>query len=274
MTSFDVTRPNIARMYDYWLGGKDHFAADRRAADAVRDARPDVAELALDNKKFLTRAVGYVASQGVRQFLDVGSGLPTSPVRESGAAPLWLSTHESAMTAAPNPIVAYVDYDPVAVLHSRALLAGEDGRIVAVRGDMRGPQAILADDGLRKAGFDLAEPACVILACVLHFVDHGTAKRIVAEFAGSLVPGSYLVISVGYDGEKPPGEDFTDAYNAQDGPRVYRQSRDGVDALFDGLGVLPPGVVDASTWRAERPGDVPAGRAMILAGVARVTVGE
>jgi hypothetical protein len=273
VASIDVTRPNIARMYDYWLGGKDNFEADRQAARAVRERQPDVAELAIENKKFLTRAVRFVAGQGVRQFLDVGSGLPTSPVRESGAQPLWLSTHEAAATVVPDSVVAYVDYDQVAVLHSQALLTGGK-RTVAVRGDMCDPKAILADEAIRAAGFELAEPACVILACVLHFADHGTASRIAAEFAGSLAQGSYLIVSVGYVGENPPSEDFVDAYNAQHGPRIYRQSREGVSAYFDGLELVPPGVVDAASWPAAVPGATrPERAATILAGVARVTAG-
>jgi hypothetical protein len=99
MTPLDVTKPNIARMYDYWLGGKDNFEADREAAEAIRRQRPNIAEQALDNKKFQTRAISYVAGQGVRQFLDIGSGLPTSPVRADGTAPLWLATHEAPGTS-------------------------------------------------------------------------------------------------------------------------------------------------------------------------------
>ncbi len=106
---FDTTKPNMARMYDYWLGGKDNFEADRKAAEAVRELRPNIAEQAFDNKKFLTRAVSYVAAQGVRQFLDVGSGLPTSPVVADGAAPLWRATHEAAQAVIPDAMVAYVD---------------------------------------------------------------------------------------------------------------------------------------------------------------------
>lgn len=254
-------------MYDYWLGGKDNFQADRQAAEAVRERTPAVAQLALENKKFLTRAVRYVASRGIRQFLDIGSGLPTSPVGEADAEPLWLATHESAMSVVPDPVVAYVDHDQIAVLHSRAMLANGGEGIVAVQADMRDPRAILADGDIRAAGFGLAEPACVILACVLHFVDHDTAAAVVASFAGSLAAGSYLIVSVGYDEGIPAGKDFTDAYNAQHGPRIYRQSRVGFNALFDGMEVVPPGIGDASAWRAEGP----AGNrsAFILAGVAR-----
>ena len=203
MSSLDVTKPNIARMYDYWLGGKDNFEADREAAEAIRQRRPNVAAQALDNKKFQTRAISYVAGQGVRQFLDVGSGLPTSPVRGEGAAPLWLATHQAARAVRPDAMVGYVDYDPVAVAHSQALLAAGSRQVVAVDGDMGGPEAILADPGIRQAGFSLDAPACVILCCVLHFLDAGTAKGVVASFTRALAPGSYLIISIGWARARP-----------------------------------------------------------------------
>ena len=257
-------------MYDYWLGGKDNFEADREAAEAVRASRPDVADLALENKKFLTRAVGYVAAQGVGQFVDVGSGLPTSPLREPGASPLWLATHEAARALEPDAMVAYVDSDPVAVRHSQALLAHGGKRIVAVLGDLADPGAVLADPEIVGAGLELAQPACVILGCVLHFVPPDAARRTVAAVAGAMAPGSYLIISVGFDGSPAPDGDFADTYNAQAGPAIYRQTRAGIDALFSGLEVVPPGVVDAAAWRPEEPeAERPERIAMILAGVGR-----
>jgi len=269
-TPFDVSKPNIARIYDYWLGGKDHFEADRRAAEAIRGTRPNVAEQALDNKKFQTRAVSYVASHGVRQFVDIGSGLPTSPVKEVGQAPLWLSTHEAATGVVPDAVVAYVDYDPVAVLHSQVLLAKGTRRVVAIPGDMRDPEAILGRQEVRGAGFDLREPACVILGCVLHFVDAETARGIVGRLAGMLAPGSYLVISVGYGAGKA-GTNFASTYNAQDGPRIYAHSWEQITGMVNGLALVPPGVVDVSRWQAEQPTVTPTGRSdMIVGGVGRV----
>jgi O-methyltransferase involved in polyketide biosynthesis len=266
--SLDPSKPNTARMYDYWLGGKDNFLADRQAADAVRERRPDVADLALENKKFLTRAVKYVAAKGVRQFLDVGSGLPTSPVRELGSEPLWLATHEAAKSQVPDAMIAYVDYEPVAVRHSQALLASGGGEVVAVRGDLNAPAAILADPGIRGAGFDPGESACVIFGCVLHFQPPEVARQKVAEFAASVAPGSYVIISVGYDGSGSADGDFADAYNAQDGLRIYQQSLAGVNALFAGLDVVPPGIVDSASWHDGGPAVRRA--AVILAGVAMV----
>lgn len=269
-TPFDISKPNIARMYDYWLGGKDHFEADRKAAEAIRGTRPNVAEQALGNKKFQTRAVSYVASHGVRQFVDIGSGLPTSPVPEDGLAPLWQSTHEAATGGVPNAVVAYVDYDPVAVLHSQVLLAKGTCGVVAIAGDMRDPEAILGHHEVRGAGFDLREPACVILGCVLHFVDAETAAAIVGSLTGMLAPGSYLVISVGY-GAGSAGTNFASTYNAQDGPRIYAHSWEQITGMFNGLALVPPGVVDVSRWQAEQPEVTPTGRSdMIAGGVGRV----
>jgi O-methyltransferase involved in polyketide biosynthesis len=270
MAALDTSKPNIARMYDYWLGGKDNFEVDREAAEAVRASRPDVADLALENKKFLTRAVGYVAGQGVRQFIDVGSGLPTSPLRAPGASPFWLATHEAARAVEADAMVAYVDSDPVAVRHSQALLSDGGKRVVAAQGDLSDPGAVLAHDEIVGAGLDLSEPACVVLGCVLHFVPTDLARRSVAAFAGAMAPGSYLIISVGFDGSPAPDGDFADTYNAQAGPAIYRQSRDGISALFTGLEVMAPGVVDAAAWRPEQPHAArPAGGATILAGVGR-----
>lgn len=257
-------------MYDYWLGGKDNFEVDREAAEAVRASRPDVADLALENKKFLTRAVGYVADQGIRQFVDVGSGLPTSPLRAPGARPLWLATHEAARAVETDALVAYVDSDPVAVRHSQVLLADGDKQIVAIQGDLSDPGAVVAHEEILGAGLELAEPACVVLGCVLHFVPPETARRTVAAFTGALAPGSYVIISVGFDGSPAPEGDFADTYNAQAGPAIYRQTRDGINALFSELELIPPGVVDAAAWRPDQPDAARTKRlATILAGVGR-----
>jgi O-methyltransferase involved in polyketide biosynthesis len=269
MMPADTTKPNIARMYDYWLGGKDNFQADREAAEAVRERRPNVADQALDNKRFQTRAITYVAGQGVRQFLDIGSGLPTSPVRAEGVAPLWLATHEAARAVVADAVVAYVDYDPVAVAHSQALLASGSSQVAAVGGDMRDPEAILAHDDIRGAGFSLAVPACVILCCVLHFLDAETAKGVVTRFARALAPGSYVIISVGF-GRGRAGDEFASTYNAQDGSRIYSHSWEEIAAMFDGLELVPPGIADSATWRAEWPRTARAEQdSMILAGVGR-----
>jgi O-methyltransferase involved in polyketide biosynthesis len=270
MADLDISKPNAARIYDYWLGGKDNFAVDRAAGEAVRQQQPDITDLVLENKQFLTRAVSYVAAHGVRQFVDVGSGLPTSPVRAEGMPPLWLPTHEAAQAVVPGAFVAYVDNDPVAVVHSQVLLAHGSSQVVATQADMLDPDAVLANESLAQAGLDLTSPVGIILGCVLHFLDYETARTIAAAFIGSLVPGSYVIMSVGR-GDGEVGEDFESTYNAQrGGGQVYNFSRDQVAELFTGLDLVPPGIVPAPTWRPEQPETQPVKRAaMILAGVGR-----
>ena len=268
-------RPNVARIYDYWLGGTDNFEADRKAGQAIAAVRPGIADHARENKQFLTRAVTHLAAHGVRQFLDVGAGLPTSPARDGAAAPLWLATHEAARAVVPDAVVAYLDHDPVAVEHSRRVLAGRGlagaglTGVVATGGDMLEPEAILADPAVRAAGFDPAVPAAVLLACVLHFVPEPVARDVLARFQRALAPGSHLVVSIGY-GQGEAGQDFTRTYNSQDGSRIYSHTLDEFSAWFDGLDLLAPGLVDVTAWRPRRPEDSRAGReTMIVGGVAR-----
>jgi O-methyltransferase involved in polyketide biosynthesis len=182
----DTSRPNIARVYDYLLGGKDNYQADRDLAEQLAD--PDtgyagVKDLARTNRRFVTGAVTWAASRGVGQFLDAGAGLPTRP-----------AVHQTARASLPGARVVYLDCDPVAVLHAQALLARPDG-VAAVRGDLTDPGAVLADERVRLV-IDLAEPLAVILGAVLHFQPAGTAGRIVARFMEPLPPGSMCVISV------------------------------------------------------------------------------
>jgi S-adenosyl methyltransferase len=183
----DTSRPNIARVYDYLLGGHDNYQADRDLAEQMLDpdrgGYPGVRELAKGNRRFVTAAVTWCASRGIAQFIDAGAGLPTHP-----------AVHQTARATIPDARVAYIDSDPVAVLHAQALLAGPDG-VAAVRGDLTDPGAVLADEGVREV-IDLAEPVCLILGAVLHFQPTQTAGRIVAGFVAPLPSGSACVISV------------------------------------------------------------------------------
>jgi hypothetical protein len=249
----DVTKPNIARVWDYWLGGKDNFAADRELAEKMLEVHPVSAQMARDNREFLGRAVSFVAAAGVRQFIDVGAGLPTA-----------LNTHDIAQGVDVEAKVAYVDNDQMVISHARSLLA-TNPRVIAVPGDMLSPERILADDRLTGL-IDLAEPVCVILSGVLHFTDPGTARRVATFFGEAIVSGSYLIISCG-SGNSSEGENFTSAYTAA---RVYIHSFDEVASFFDGLCLVPPGVVPVSHWSGEGP--VPHGEtstATFLGGVAR-----
>lgn len=247
----DTSVPSIARVYDYWLGGTDNFEADRELAERLLEIDPDLRRLATENRMFLGRAVRWLAADcGIRQFLDVGSGLPTAS-----------NTHDVAQTAAPDSKVAYVDKDPAVVLHAAALLA--DGHnVVAVRGDAAQPAAILADphvSALIRPGL----PYAVILAAVLHFFPLAAARLIITEFARLAPSGSYLIISVGSSGRRLASE-----YTAG---TLHDHSPEDIKTLLEGLQVIdPPGLVDAAQWAPETP--VPArvqsgGR--ILAAVAR-----
>jgi SAM-dependent methyltransferase len=250
---FDPTRPNIARVWDYWLGGKDNFAADRELAQKMLEVHPPSARMARENREFLGRAVGYVAACGVRQFVDVGAGLPTA-----------VNTHDVAQEVDPGAHVAYVDNDPVVISHARSLLAKSSG-VIAVAGDMRDPERILGDTRLAEL-IDIAKPACVILSAVLHFADAATARGVAATFARALAPGSYLIISVG-SGNTSEGANFTSAYTAAP---VYIHSQEEILSFFDGLELVPPGVVSVRGWHGDRPAPHLKPRtATFLGGVAR-----
>jgi O-methyltransferase involved in polyketide biosynthesis len=250
---FDPTRPNIARVWDYWLGGKENFAADRELAEKMLAVHPVSAQMARENRQFLGRAVSYVAARGVRQFIDVGSGLPTA-----------LNTHDIARHVDAEARVAYLDNDPIVISHARSLLAKSPG-VIAVPGDMRDPGRILTDAGLTEL-IDLAEPTCVILSAVLHFLDAGTAREVAAAFARAIVPGSYLIISVG-SGSQSEGDSFTSAYTAA---RIYIHPLADIVSFFDGLELVPPGVVPVLCWYGDdRARNVEPRTATFLAGVAR-----
>jgi SAM-dependent methyltransferase len=271
---FDSAEPNVARIYDYLLGGKDNFAADRRAAERLLAELPNAAAVAKANRAFLTAAVRRVARAGVRQYVDIGAGLPTSP-----------SVHECAREVVPAARVAYVDNDPIAVAHARALLATGDG-LIAIEGDARRPEAILADPGLAEL-IDLAEPVCVLLVSMLHFLTADEADAIVDAVRRRVAPGSYLVISAGDADDADV--DVDKGVRAAYGRRAVLTGRPAAEiaAYFDGFDLLPPGLVSVTEWAAAQPGEpaepneplarppvphpagFPSARASMLAGVGR-----
>ena len=236
MEPFDPAKPNIARVWDYWLGGKDNFAADRELAQRLLEIHPPTAQMARENRRFLGRAVSYVAARGTWQFIDVGAGLPTA-----------LNTHDIAQQVSPRARVAYVDNDPMVISHARALLAKSPG-VIAVPGDMRDPQRILNDPGLAEL-IDVRRPVCVILSGVLHFLDAQAAREAAAAFAAAVARASYLIISVG-SGNPDEGQTFTNAYSAA---RVYIHSREEILGFFDGLELVPPGVTSVMSWNGDGP---------------------
>jgi hypothetical protein len=252
---FDAGKPSVARAYDYVLGGKDNFAADREFHEEVMEVFPLAAVLAREDRQFLARAVDYVARQGVAQFIDVGSGLPASP-----------AVHEIAGAACPGARVAYVDNDPVVISHTAALVASP-GRVAAVPGDVRCPEDILAAPAL-TAVIDTGEPFCVILAVVLDFVEAAQAAEVMTVFRRAMPAGSFLIMCIGTNNETPDlAEDVIKAYRAA---QVHMHSREQVAGYFAGLEMVEPGLVEARRWRPEHPlvGDAPR-PADLLAAVGR-----
>jgi hypothetical protein len=259
---FDASKPNVARIYDYLLGGKDNFAADRDAAQRLVEALPNAAAVARANRVFLAAAVRYVAREGITQYVDIGAGLPTSP-----------SVHESARAVIPGARVVYVDNDPVAVTHGQALLETGDG-VIAIQGDAREPEAILADPAV-AAVIDLAEPVCVLLVSMLHFFTAGEADVIVGAFRQRMVPGSYLIISQG-NADRAPREGVQEAYGS--GITLTGRPAAEIAAYFDGFDLVPPGLVPVAEWPPAQPGAWPSAhlpaqpappQAGMLAGVGR-----
>jgi hypothetical protein len=234
VASLDTTKPNVARVWDYWLGGKDNFAADRELAEKMLSINPLAAQMARENRQFLYRAVGHVTQAGIRQFVDVGAGLPTAD-----------NTHEIAQRIAPDARVAYLDHDSLVVRHADALLARSHS-VIALGGDARNPQAILADADLNRL-IDFTQPACIVLCGVLHFLNLETSRATVATFVDAIVPGSYVIISVGV-GDEDLSEDFVAAYKAAN-LRIY--SVEEFTSFFAGLEIVSPGVVPAQAWTGD-----------------------
>jgi SAM-dependent methyltransferase len=236
--------PSIARVYDYLLGGSHNFAADQEAAGEFLARWPDAPVTMRANRAFLGRAVRYLAGQaGIRQFLDIGSGIPTMG-----------NVHEIAQQAAPGARVAYVDNEEVAVLHSRAILAcNEDA--TAIQADLRRPREILGSPQLRDL-LDLSQPVALLLVAVLHFFpDSDEPAALVAELRDALAPGSFVVISHGTtDGQAPNVAEAMGHYNqttAPFQPRGYAEVR----AFFDGLDMVDPGLVPVPLWRLGQRGE-------------------
>ncbi len=254
MQPFDTAKPNIARVWDYWLGGKDNFAADRELARKLLEIYPLSAQMARENRQFLGRAVSYVAGRGIGQFIDVGAGLPTAA-----------NTHGVACRAAPGARVAYVDNDPVVLAHAQALLATAPG-VVALAGDLRDPDAILADPALTRL-ISLDAPVCVLLSGVLHFLDPDTARRVAGAFTGKIPPGSYVIISAGTGEENALAQDFRAAYTAA---RLYFHTPDEIVSFFAGLDLVPPGVLPVRGWHGDAPRpELEPRQGTFLAGVGR-----
>src|SRR5512146_100847 len=216
----DTSKPNIARVYDYLLGGKDNFAADRNEAQRLLRAYPLLP----------ARAVTWIADKGIRQFLDIGAGLPTAR-----------NTHQVAQAVDPACRVAYVDNDPMVVSHARALMSASG--VTAFESDLRAPATIISYPGTARV-IRPDEPLCLILGMVLHFFEAQAASEIMRTLVRSVTPGSYVVISVG-SGDEQTGARLARAYTAAG---LHNHAAGQVARFFDGLELAGPGLVDARHW--------------------------
>jgi hypothetical protein len=259
-SGFDPAVPHPARVYNVWLGGKDGLAADRRAAAEVAACRPQVLAGARANREFLARVVRYLASQqGVRQFIDIGPGLPAPG-----------NSHEVAQAIAPESRVVYVDNDRLVLVHARALLTSSlEGVCECVDADLRDPKTIVAQ---AAKTLDFSEPVGVLLVAILHFLtDADDPAGIVADLSRSLVPGSAVAISHLTADAAPDevGAGIT-TYNALVPTGLAARSHAEVTALFGGLTLVPPGVVPVSEWRPDHA-PLHAVSPDVYAGVAKIT---
>jgi len=243
----DPARPSPARLYDYYLGGTDNFPADREAAEVIRARMPELADAAWANRGFHQRAALWMAgSRGIRQFIDIGSGLPTQN-----------NTHQAVQKAAADARVVYVDNDPLVRVHANALLTGE-GSTRVITADLRDPGSVLGHPELREL-IDLRQPTGLLMTAVLHFVADGSNPRgLVARYAAALVPGSYVALSHITADQKPPAavQAILDIYaNATE--QIYMRTRAQVERLFSGLDLVPPyegapaAVTYVGEWGAE-----------------------
>jgi hypothetical protein len=236
----NVLEPSPARVYDYVLGGKDNYAADRRAADAILSIWPEIRDLAVDNREFLGRVVRFLSAEaGIDQFIDLGTGLPTQN-----------NVHQVAQRENPAGRVLYVDNDPVVRTHAEALLV-RDGRCAFLTADIRSPRAVLTAPETRSM-IDFSRPVALLVIAILHFVADDPAG-LVAEYVEALPSGSYLALS------HLTSEGASDALRAKV-DEVYRgapsplhfRSREEIEAMFCGLPMEEPGLVDVPLWRPDR----------------------
>ncbi|MFC4047805.1 SAM-dependent methyltransferase [Dactylosporangium siamense] len=241
-TDIDVTKPHAARRYDYWLGGKDNFQADRDSGDAIANLFPTIRTAVLENRGFLRRAVEFVVNDGrVRQILDIGTGIPTSP-----------NTHEIAQLTTPDTRVVYVDNDPIVLSHARALLTSSpDGSTAYIEADLRDPDRILADPVLR-ATIDFQQPVALMLVAVLHFLEDAAGP--VEHLRRVLPSGSFLAIThIAQDLLPAHMKSDADKTGKRGGVPTFARTKQEFARLFEGLTLVEPGIVSVAEWRDKRP---------------------
>ncbi|MDT6983428.1 SAM-dependent methyltransferase [Streptomyces lusitanus] len=240
--SIDITVPSVSRMYDYYLGGSHNFEVDREAARKAMEFMPGLPKVMQANRAFMRRAVRFAVAEGVTQFLDIGSGIPT-----------FGNVHEVAQAADPEARVMYVDHDPVAVAHSKVVLEGND-RTGILAADLRKPQEILGSDEVGQL-IDLNRPVALLLVAILHFVEEADDPYgAVAELSEALAPGSMLVLThAAYEGiPLPPerAEGAVDVYRDMRNPLIMR-TREEIARFFEGYDMVEPGLVPMPRWRPD-----------------------
>jgi SAM-dependent methyltransferase len=257
--NIDLDRPNAARIYDYFLGGACNFEQDREFADKFLELIPQAEQAARRNRAFLRRAVAFCVESGIRQFLDLGSGIPTVG-----------NVHEVAQGMAPDARVLYVDNEPVAVAHSELMLEGNDTAAI-LQADLCDPDTVLNSASARRL-FDFEEPMAVLMVAVLHFVpDSAEPRAAIARYLDAMAPGGFLVLSHGTDEGFADAPPEADNYYHRTSTPGYARSRAEIAALFEGTTLVEPGLVWSVQWRPESPEDVDdhPERSLVLAGVGR-----
>jgi S-adenosyl methyltransferase len=239
----DVTKPSVARVYDFWLGGKDNFAADREMGSRMAELNPTLPRLVRDNRRFLCTAAALAARDGVGQFLDLGAGLPAQP-----------AVHDAVRKVNRDARVCYVDIDPAAALHAQALLADSTG-LTAVEADLTDYEAVLAHPGVLSV-LDLAQPVGIIFGAVLHFLPADAAARLCAAYLNRAAVGSWLIVSTGHYEDKELADRLQQAATHA---RFFNHDVAALTSWLSGLESVPPGVSGANQWVAGT-GGVPSGR--------------
>lgn len=260
----DVTVAHPARRYDYWLGGKDNFPADRASGDTIAESFPNIRTAVLENRRFLRRAVRFLTGEaGIDQYLDIGTGIPSAD-----------NTHEVAQRLRPESRVVYVDNDPVVLAHARALLTSEGGAGVTayIDADVRDPAAILGDPAFTET-LDLGRPVALMMIAVMHFItDEHAPYEIVRSLTGALPSGSYLAMTHVTNDFYPPETLRSFDFDPSKHGDFRMRNREEFARFFSGLDLIDPGIVTVGDWRAQdEPGPRPtAEETAVYAAVGRI----
>lgn len=256
MPDFDTRVPHIARIYDYWLGGKDNFAADREAAEQAMAATPTIVPGVRANRRFLGRSVRYLAQSGVRQFLDIGTGIPTAD-----------NTHQVAQSVAPEARVVYVDNDPIVLAHARALLTSTSAPTAYIDADARDTRKIM-DQAAEL--LDFSQPVAVMLIAILHCIpDEDDPYQLVSDLIGAVPPGSYLTITHPASDQVEVANRAAQSLTQSMGQKVTFRSHQQVSRFFAGLELVDPGVVPIQDWLPDSIHDINSAPTAMWGGVAR-----